>query len=491
MNYRLLSRLLSLILLALAAAFGISLGGGLLEGGFEQERRAIPGFAWSIGITLVAALGLAIAGRGASKTLFRKEALALIGLGWLLASLLGALPYLFILPNCTLADAIFESASGLTTTGASVFTGFEDWSRSLLFWRCMSQWIGGLGVVVFFVAILSSLGASGKILFTNENSGTSGEIDTGRVQSGALRLMALYLSLSAATGLALYFAGMSIYDATCHTFSAISTGGFSTRSLSIEAFASPVIEWILIAVMAIGATSFLWLLRAIDRDWAEVRQNSEVTVFYLVCLAATLFIATGLATHGLTQGIEPTIRTAAFQVVSIISTTGYSSTDFGFWHLPAEAVLLGLMVLGGCSGSTAGGTKIIRAVIAFRLIINNIEQAFRAHVVRPIRANGRIVNQQAQTNVATYIVLNAALVCFGILILATLEPEMDLLSTISAILSSLFNIGPGFGMVGPAENYGFMSAPAKLLCTLLMILGRLELYAILVLFAPSLWKRFS
>ncbi|MGJ3243095.1 MAG: TrkH family potassium uptake protein [Opitutales bacterium] len=490
MNYPLLFRLLSLILVALSAAFATSMAVGWLMDDSPAEMAAIRALAWTVGLSLTLAITFGWIGRNAHPRLFRKEAFALIGVGWILASLLGAVPYYLTLNNVSFGQAFFESTSGLTTTGASCFTGFEQWPRSLLFWRQLSQWIGGLGVVVFFVAVLSSLGAGAKILFSNESTGTSTDVDSSRIQTGALRILQLYIGLSALCALALHLAGLSWYDAVCHTFTTISTGGFSTRSSSIEAFANPTAEWVFITFMILGGTSFLVILKGLNRDFRTVRQNTETWIFWALIPIFSLMVFFYIIEIQPESDFGTDFRIAVFQVVSILTTTGYSSINYGAWTAPAQLILLSCMVIGGSSGSTAGGVKVVRFVVACKIALQAVEKAFRTKVVRPLRINGRILTDSAQVSVLTYIVTLGLIGTFSMVVVSVLEHNLDLASVVSGVFACLQNIGPAFGQLGPAEHYGALNDLTHVYLALLMIVGRLEIFAVLVLFSPSLWRQY-
>lgn len=470
---------------------GVSAAVGLLYDEWNQARHAPVGFLWAILATSLTAGVFSLLGRQAKMRLFKKEALALIGLGWILCSIFGALPFLFVLEDCRFSDALFESTSGLTTTGASVFTGFENWPRSILFWRCLTQWIGGLGVVVFFVAILGSLGASGKMLFSNESSGTATDIESGRFQSGVVQIMYFYLGLSVTCAVTLRILGMSWYDAVCHTFTTLSTGGYSTLSASIEGFQNPNIEWAIVVFMFLGGTSFLLMLRVIRGDFGYLRRNSEFPVYFLILIGATLLVLVELVYQSGQFNPVEQVRLAAFQVVSIMTTTGFSTADFDQWNVAAKIILLVLMVCGGCTGSTAGGVKILRVVIISRIAVRNVERSFRTNVIRPLKINGHNLNREAQDHVVNFVLLTVLIFIGSLLIISFLENQTTLASSVSLVGATLFNIGPGFEQIGPTRNFGFLHDYTKIFCSMLMIMGRLELYAILVLFSPSLWKRFS
>jgi trk system potassium uptake protein TrkH len=489
-NNAIIHQLLGMVFLALAGAFALSLGVGLALGESWSDP-ALPAFARSIAAALVLAGVFHLLGRRGPARLFRRDALCAIGLSWLLASLVGALPYLLAVEGCSPADAIFESASGLTTTGATAFPEFHRLPGSLLFWRSLSQWMGGLGVVVFFVALLASLGAGAKILFSNESSAANTDFEHGRIQRAAFVLMVYYLGLSAACTLAYRLGGMDWLQAVNHAMTTCATGGFSTEAGSFEDFASPALEWIATFFMALAATTFVFMVRLLRGQTGRLRQHHEVYWFYGILVAATGLLTLYLVElTGQLPGHDH-LRTAAFQAVSIMTTTGYSSVDFNQWLPAAKTLLLILMFIGGCSGSTGGGIKVVRLVVALRAAARSVVHAFRPQLTRPMRIGGRVLGERAIQSIALFLLLVVALQIVSMLFVSASEPELSFLGVFSAVQASLFNIGPGFDAVGPAENYAFLRGSTKLYLSLLMIMGRLELYAVLVLFAPSAWKRFT
>lgn len=491
MNYRLIARLLGFIMGAPTAAFVVCIGVGLVYAEEVMESRAIFAFSATTAVSAILCGTLLFIGRRAGTRIFRKEALCVIGLGWILVSLVGAIPYVLTLDGHTIADAIFESASGFTTTGASVLTNLEEMPRSLIFWRALSQWIGGLGFVVFFIAILSFLGVGGKILFASESTALSTDIDQPRVQKSVLQFIYIYLILSAACVIALRLAGMGWYDAICHMFATISTGGFGTRTESIAVFDSPAIEWVLVLFMMLGATSFSFYVLLWERNWKQIKRSTEVQFYWAMLAVVTLLFFFFLVFGNITDDLHHAIRAAAFQVVSISTTSGFVTEDFDQWPLFCRMAMLSLMIIGGCSASTAGGLKAIRLVIFSRVTLRSIERAFRARVVRPVIVNGKQIDQIAQDNVAVYTALTFLVLIISLPLFAFLEPGHSLDGSISAVFACFFNVGPAFAEFGPIENYFELNSPAKILLSLLMIMGRLEMFAILVLFSPSLWRKFS
>ncbi len=479
-----------MVLLALAGAFGLCILAGLACGETFGDQ-SIQAFESSIGIAVgIAAIFLVLGRKGKAK-LFRREALCTIGLSWILATLVGAIPYLLIVDHCDISDAIFESSSGLTTTGATAFPKFYEFPKSLLFWRSLSQWVGGLGVVVFFVAILSSLGAGAKILFSNESSGTSSDFDHGRIQSGAFYLMLYYMGLSVACMIAYVMGGMDWFQAINHAMTTIATGGFSTEAMSMEQFQSPALEWISIVFMAISGTTFVFVIRLIRGRTKGLTKHNEIYWFYGILLVSTGLLSLYLVELTGELPDHNSIRAAAFQTVSIMTTTGYSTMDYDAWLPSAKMLLLILMLIGGCSGSTSGGVKVVRVVIALRAAVRSVVLSFRPNVTKPMRMSGQTLSQQAINSVIIFLMLMLFLVVGSMLFIASNEPELSFMGSFSAVQATLFNIGPGFDAVGPTQNFHFLRDSTKIFLSLLMILGRLELYAVLVLFSPSAWKQFS
>lgn len=490
MNYAIVFRLLAYILgaiaLALAACGGLSF---FLETPADLAR-ARGGFSAAAAVALAVGLVFFLLGRTENNRFFRKEAFAVIGLSWICASVIGAIPFLYIHPTMSAADAIFESTSGFTTTGASVLTNLEEVSPTLLLWRALMQWIGGLGVVVFFVAVLASLGAGGKILFSRESTTQSTELDSTRIQQGALHILYLYLGLSGVCAASYWLCGLSPFEAIAHTFTTISTGGYSTRSASIGAFANPALEWVVIVFMILGGTSFLVMLRLARGHWHSLKHATEVKVYLGFIVGVSLLVSGDVMRTGDGLHYGEALRLAAFQTASLLTTTGYGTADYGQWLPSGQMLLLFCMIMGGCSGSTSGSTKVIRYVLAFRMAVQEIEKAFRSRVVRPMKVNGTTVNTATQLAAVIYIFILAALTMGGAIFVGHLEPEISINGVASSVVSTLYNIGPGFAEVGPSGSYGALRAPTKLFLSMLMIIGRIELYPVLVLFFPSLWRKY-
>ncbi|MGC9449836.1 MAG: TrkH family potassium uptake protein [Oceanipulchritudo sp.] len=490
MNYAILFKLQSVILGAITVAFAASLGLAFVYDHETTSDLSVVGFSISFLVAACLSLGCFVLGKTGDNTLFRKEALATIGCGWLVASLVGALPYFLILPEVSYVEAFFESASGLTTTGASVLSDLESLPRSLHFWRALSQWMGGLGVVVFFVAVLSFLGAGAKVLFSRESSAQAADLNTSRVQEGVFRLVKVYLGLSLLCTFVYWMCGLSWFESVVHMFTTLSTGGFSTRSASIADFGNPALEWAVIFFMTTGGTSFLLIIEALSRKWRAIRTSTELKAYFGLLAGFSLLVTAFILIDQREVHPLAALRMAAFQVVSIMTTTGFVTADFDLWLPVTHIMLLGLMFIGGCSGSTAGGAKVIRFIVALKVSAQQVEKAYRSRVVRPLEVNGKSLSPVEAETIMFYLVLLCLVVFSATLLIALFEPSMSFPGIVSTMAACLFNIGPGLAEIGPTRNFAGLHSHTQLFLSLLMIMGRLELFAVLVLFAPSLWKRF-
>jgi trk system potassium uptake protein TrkH len=303
--------------------------------------------------------------------------------------------------------------------------------------------------------------------------------------------MLYYLGISTACALSYKLGGMNWFQAINHAMTTVATGGFSTEAASIEQFASPTIEWISIVFMALSGTTFLFVIRLLRGQRSILRQNHEVYWFFGILAASTALLTLYLVELTGELPSHDSVRTALFQAVSIMTTTGFSSTNFDTWLPPAQMLLVILMFIGGCSGSTAGGVKVVRIVVALRAAVRSVTHAFRPNVTIPMRMSGQNLGERAISSITLFLMLMAALQIFAMLFVSAMEPELSFLGVFSCVQATLFNIGPGFEAVGPTENFHFLRPTTKCFLSLLMILGRLELYAVMVLFAPSVWKRFS
>ena len=489
MDYRQLCRFLGLLLLLMA----VSMAGCLAYAIYDQEPRFAADRALGLSALITAAAGgmLRWFGRGSSLEILRREAIAIVGLGWTLSTLFGALPYVLSTPSLSPAAAIFESASGFTTTGASAIADVEIWPRGLLLWRATTQWLGGMGILVLFVAVLSMAGGGGtKSLFRRESSAKLSEGFAARMRDTAIRLWQIYIGISAICFIGLVVLGMPVFDAVCHTFATISTGGFSTKNASIGFYQSPAIEWWIILFMLLGAISFMLYAWLLVGRWSKWTQDEE-TRFYLVLLALVTLAVTGSLLYNLqAPDISTALRNAAFQVVSVSTTTGFVTADYDKWSNFSRILIVAVMFIGGCAGSTAGGIKVSRFMVFFKNFRRQMIHTFRPNRIIPVRINGVPLTDSYLAEVGFFLALVGFIVALGSLAMAVFEPAFDLVSSFGAVIATLFNVGPGLGAVGPSCTFAGLGSTTYLLLSVLMVMGRLEILAAMVLFVPALWRRY-
>ena len=413
-----------------------------------------------------------------------KEGFALVGLGWIVACFFGSLPYVstWSIPNY--ADALFETASGFSTTGATILSDIESMPKGILLWRSLTQWLGGIGIIAFFVAIVSDFGNRASQIFRAETTGAEKDKISPRVKDNARALWKMYLLLTVLNILLLKMCGMNLFDAICHAFTTISTGGFSTQNLSFAEF-NPMIQWVTIFFMFVGGTKLSLLYLALkDRSPKIYFRNREFNVYFIIYTISILLVTINLAFTG--HGIS--LREAAFQVVSIGTTTGYASIDYNYWPEFGKSILFIAMFIGACSGSTSGNIKIGRYLIIFKRIKIEFNKMIHPQAVYSLKIGNKSVSDAVVFNVLVFFALWVLFLLLGTIVLSSL-PDIKLMSAFSACLACLGNVGPGFDQIGPMSNFGFLNDTAKYILSALMIVGRLEIYPIILLFMPSFWKR--
>jgi trk system potassium uptake protein len=481
-RYAAVAFVLAQLLLALAATMLFPVAWSLVSGAGGVDPLAWAAFATAAcGAALLAVLPRP------AKELNQREALLLVVLAWFVVSGFGALPFLWSGFYSGLTDAFFESASGFTTTGATVLGNVEVLSEAVHLWRCLTHWVGGMGIVLLGVAILPLVGHGGMALYRAEFSGAKSEKLKPRIAETALALWKLYLAFTVVEVLALRAAGMSWMEATCHAFSTLGTGGFSTRTASIAAFGSPAIEWIVVLFMLLAGMSFVQHYRLlVERRAGSFLRDFEVRAYIGLYLAATGLVALTLLLH---EGHPPerAVRAAAFQVASIQTTTGLATENFEHWFPLAQLILLGLMFVGGCTGSTAGGVKIARVVLLGRVVGREFRRMVERHGVFAVRLGGRVTPEETIQSLLSLIYLSLLFLAVSALTLAA--TGVDIVTSLTAVIACMFNIGPGLGTVGPADNYAHLPAVAKWVLCVCMIAGRLEFYTLLVILTPGFWRK--
>ncbi len=423
-----------------------------------------------------------------------RESYLIVTLSWLGAALFGALPYWLAGVVGSPLDAFFESISGFTTTGASIFPDPESLPRGILFWRDFSQWLGGMGIIVLAVAVLPFLGVGGMQLFQAEVPGPTPDRLRPRISQTAKILWVVYVGFTAAQALLYLVGGMSVFDAVTHAFGTMPTGGFSTRTDSIAAFDSPFIEYVTIVFMYVAGINFSLHYRALRGKPRSLLADGEWRFYsILLGLAAAIVIAAHLASGTYQDGgptfawLEATFRASLFQVVSIGTTTGYATADYVTWPAVTQVTLFFLMFVGGMAGSTGGGMKTMRLWVLLKQGIVELRKHLHPRAVVLTHVGGRAVNEGVMLKILAFLFLFMTSFIVGALLLSALG--MDLETAAGASAAAIGNIGPGLGNVGPLDNYAWLPPTGKVVMSALMLLGRLEIYTVLVLFHPEFWRR--
>ncbi len=417
------------------------------------------------------------------RVLYRAEALAVVALMWLVVAVLGALPY--VLANLSIEDALFESMSGITGTGATVLTDFSQYSRGFFLWRSLTQWFGGLGVIALFVVVLPRLGIAGRQLFFAEASGAPGEAVSVHVRDAASKLWILYCVLTLLCVIGLRLTGMPLYDSVCHALSGVSAGGFSPHGASLAGYANPAAEWLLVGFMFLAGVSFPLQVKVYSGDWTGLFRDGEFIFYAGFYLVVSLLVGVALTGISSVTGWSEALRLAFFQTASLQSGTGFASADYAHWNDPALALLVLIMLVGGCAGSAAGGAKCIRHLLVTKHLFREITQVLHPRAVLPIVYKNHLVPSEIMRAVFTLCFLYAGgYFLLGVVLTIT---GNDPITGFTAALSCLGNIGPGFAEVGPMNNFAGFSTQNKALLIIAMWVGRLEIVTVLALLHPDVW----
>lgn len=538
MNIRLVLRKLGIVAFLLGGSMFFCLPWGLsaLGGKPEYENKGLFALVLSMGISFLIGAILRRLGKGAQGTLFRREGIAIVGLSWILAMILGALPYLLSGSHravgipMSICDALFESTSGFSTSGASIMNELENPAllpRCILFWRSMTHFLGGLGIMVLFVAILGQ-GTAGKTVMRTEMPGPKTASPQSKMQQTAWFLAYVYLGLNAVLIILLLAEGLTLFDSMAYAFGTIATGGFSPHNASVGHYAidtnlnAPLIEYTLIVFMILGGTNFMLYYWCFLGRPGKLLKNTEWRAFLGIVLFSTLVIwgtgwmnddfdqygmsnvrpipaLTGASEHGERVPVptETEIRFSLFQVVSIITTTGYVTDEFTTWNPCSRGILLLLMFFGSCAGSTAGGVKIIRVVLGVKILGLEIEKFFRPNVVRSLRLDGEPLSDAMRSSILVYFLAYIAVFSLSVLLVLGVESHFSpfdrqittdhqFMDSISCTLSALNNVGPARGST---ENFADFTEFSKFVFTSLMMLGRLEMFVLFSIFSPSFWRK--
>ncbi len=432
---------------------------------------------------LVYGVPIALTLRARNRRMRPRDGFLIVSSAWVLASVFGALPY-YLTGTLGPVDSLFESVAGFTTTGSSVIPDVESSPHGLLLWRSLSQWIGGMGIIVFTIAVLPLLGIGGMQLFKAEVPGPVTDKLTPRVADTARQLWYIYVGLTLGAFVCLIVAGMGWFDATCHALTTLATGGFSTRNGSIASFHSAAIEWIIVVFMLAAGTNFALHFRLLNGQFRRVAEDRELHLYLALVAALTLLVTAVLWDPG---APEATLRASAFQVISLLTTTGFATADYEAWPALAQFTMAHLLLLGGMAGSTSGGLKTLRLLLGIRALRTFVLRASHPNAIRPVRHQGRAVAEDVLNGVLVFFIGYAAIAIAAAAVVAS--GGYDVTTSFTAALTAIGNVGPGLGAVGPTDNFAHMPAYVKLVLSFCMIAGRLEIFTVLVLFEPHFWKR--
>ncbi len=421
------------------------------------------------------------------KELSLREGFGVVSFGWTLFALFGALPYIYSGAIPSPLDAVFETMSGFTTTGSTILPNIEAMPKSLLFWRALTHWLGGMGIIVLSLAILPMLGVGGMQLFKAEVPGPTADRLKPRIQDTAKLLWGVYLILTAAETLMLMLGGMTLFDALCHSFATLATGGFSTRNASIAAYDSAYIDGVIVLFMFLAGVNFTLHLHALRGKLGAFINNEELRFYSWITLGAIGLLMVSNLTSGTYGNLITNFRYSSFQVVSILTTTGFGTADYELWPVITQYILIMLMFIGGCAGSTGGGIKVARVLLLFKHAQVQIFRLIHPRAVRLVKLGKRPVDNEVLAGVLGFFALYITIFLAASLLLAA--SGMDLISGGAAAIACLSNIGPGLGSVGPVDNFAHVPAFAKTVLVVCMLMGRLELFTVLVLFFPSFWRK--
>ena len=477
MNYRIVFYILGKVMIFLALFMILPFIVALIY----QEKSGMY-FLLTALVSLV--IGIAMSWkRPKDKRFYAREGFVVVSLSWITISIVGAIPFVTSGEIPSMVDAVFEMVSGFTTTGASILPRVEDLSKCMLMWRSFSHWIGGMGVIVFIMAIIPMAGGNNMHLLRAESSGSNVGKLVPKMKQTAIILYGIYMSLTVIMFVALHISGMPIFENLCHTFGTAGTGGFGVVSDSIGSCTNAQ-QWIITIFMFIFGVNFSFYYLIIFRKIGQALKMEEVRWYFVAYIAAVALVVWNVI--DVIGNIGDAIRHSAFQVASLMTTTGYSTIDYEMWPSFARGILLLVMFLGGCAGSTAGGIKISRFIIGFKAVAKEVKKLIHPQRVKITKVDGKAVSDETTRMVCIYFLVYIAIYVFSFIIVSI--DNLSFETNFTAVAATLNNIGPGFGAVGPTESFAIFSPVAKIILTLDMLIGRLEIFPMLLLFMPSTWK---
>ncbi len=484
MKVKLILHVLSILLVIIAAFMLIPAGIALYCG----ETASLKGFLLPIALLLpLAGAVFFLTKNNLEKNMSPRDGFMLVSLSWVCASALGALPFYIsgAIPSYT--DAYFETMSGFTTTGASILTAIEGLPWSILFWRSLTHWLGGMGIVVLTVAIFPLLGIGGMQLLKAEAPGPSVDKITPKIAHTAKYLWFIYLGLTVLETILLLVGGMNLFDSLTHTFGTMATGGFSPKNSSVGYYSSAYLQWVITIFMVMAGMNFVLYFKMLTRKTHDVFIDTELRAYLGIFILASLAITLSLMHNRIFEGFFKSLRYAAFQVASILTTTGYATTNFDLWPDFSKIILFLTMFIGGCAGSTGGGIKVVRIVTLFKLSLRELKRLIYPRGIFRLRLNRMVMRRDVVSVITGFVFLYITALLVTTTIVAA--GGHDILTSFSTALATVGNIGPGFAKVGPACNYAFFQPAIKWFLSLAMLMGRLEIYTFIILLVPEFWRR--
>lgn len=480
-NFRFIANLMGKLLLIESAFLTLCVVVALIY----QEPDAMAFFYTTL-ITAGAGLLMAHFIKAKDRVLAKKDGYFMVTMVWIVFSLFGCLP--FILGNTipSFANAFFETISGFTTTGSSILTNIDALPHATLFWRSLTQWLGGLGIIMLFIAILPSLGIEGRDLYVAEVTGPTHSKTSFTFTSSARQMWIIYTSLTFLQTILLMFGGMNFFDGICHSFTTMATGGFSTKQSSVAYWDSSYIQYVIIIFMFIAGTNFGLLNAAIRGNWKKLFRDNEFKLYAAIVILASIIIGLGLYSTGWAD-LGKSMRDATFQVVTLMTTTGFATADYLIWPPFLCLILFLLFFIGASAGSTSGGIKVIRVYLLFKNSFIELKRIIHPNGIINVKYNNKTVHPNIMTGIMGFAILFMIIFTIGSLIM-TMFTE-DIITACSAVITSMSNVGPGFGSIGPMYSFAHLNDFAKLFLAFLMLVGRLEIFTVMVLFTRAFWKR--
>ena len=470
----------------LSLFFGLTMILPMLVGIYYGDKSTLP-LVKAMVITILSGSLMAIVFRSPrTEYISQREGMAIVAMGWAAVGFFGALPFYFSEYFLTFTDAFFESVSGFTTTGASILVDIESVSKGMLLWRSFIQWLGGMGIIVLSIAILPFLGVGGMQLYKAEVPSPVPDKLKPRIRDTAMALWKVYALLTVGEVVLLALGGMSLFDALCHTFTTLPTGGFSTKNTSVAHFNSAYIDWVIIFFMITAGINFSLHYQLLRGKPLAMWRDSECRFFISAVGILTLLVSFNIYGKGYHE-IGRTLRDGAFQVVSILTTTGFATADYETWPALSQIILLLCMFLGASAGSTGGGMKCLRVMLYFKYCYKELFSLIHPHAVRHVKIGGKAIPTDVVRSVLGFLGLYMGLFALCTLLLAALG--VDFITSFAAVAASIGNIGPGFGSVGPVENYANIPVLGKWLLSWCMLLGRLEIYTVIIFIVPEFWRK--